>query len=271
MSDFIFLNPSPNMVKLAENIRGRGYVVKMVRNDQIPEINANAVHMFYGGGFSSFYKSGQPLCGIKHFLKLNRGMLSGIGFQLIKSKLKKLSKDMSGGDAVDYCLIKRGMISEQHTDITSVSRASSFAEIAEDNSNAAIVTGFMEFVGGSEKLIMYDTDFDLKEALGTDYFVFFLPGTKVEMCRSGNRLVLVSGRKEDPLELLLTLMPFMKRFGFKKVKELIISRNRMPWIINNIDKGLVLMNDYSYFNVSIKLEPEWFEKVGRKICSGQRQ
>lgn len=69
--------------------------------------------------------------------------------------------------------MKRRSLLENNMEISSVSSAASFSDIVEDNGNAVIVTGYMEFVAGSEKLSMYDTDFDLKEALGNDYFVFY--------------------------------------------------------------------------------------------------
>lgn len=259
------------MFRLAENIRSRGFMVKLVKNEQFPDISADNVHFFYDRSYCTFFQNDAPIGKIGQFSKLRRGFLSGLSQFMIKYSLKNISPDLACGDSVDLCLYKRHSLAENQYDISSVNRAASFSDIVEDNGNAAIVTGFMEFVAGGEKLVMYDTNFDLREALNNDYFVLFFKTVKIEMCRSGNRLILIGKKNDDCLGELIKHMPFMAKFNFKKVKELIILRNRMPWVVNNIDKGLLLINDYSYFNVSVKLEPEWFDKVGKHICADIRR
>ncbi len=271
MSDFIFLNPSPNLLKLTENIRSRGYIVKLVKNEQFPDVNAENIHVFYEGSYMTFFRNDPPQGKMSGFGRIRKGFLPSLVSASVKKELRGLSKDFACGDVVDLCLMKRRSLLESNIEISSVSSAASFSDIVEDNGNAVIVTGYMEFVAGSEKLSMYDTDFDLKEALGNDYFVFFTKTSRIEMCRSGNRLLVVGSRKDDHLSMLCDQMSFLKKFNFKRVKELIISRNRMPWIINHIDKGLVLLNDYSYFNVSVRLEPEWFDRVGKNLCADIRR
>jgi hypothetical protein len=59
----------------------------------------------------------------------------------------------------------------------------------------------------------------------------------------------------------------LKQFSFKKVKELVISRNRQPWAYKVIDKRIILLNDFSYFSLSLKLPDLWYEKAGRLLCS----
>lgn len=259
------------MFRLAENIRSRGFMVKLVKNEQFPDISADNVHFFYDKSYETFFQNDPAQGKIGGCTRLRKGFLSGLNQFMIKHSLKNISQSLSCGDSVDLCLTKRRSLAETKHDISTVSRAASFSDIVEDNGNASIVTGFMEFVAGGEKLSMYDTDFDIKEALGNDYFVLFLKNMKIEMCRSGNRLIIIGKKNDDCLGVLLDSMPFMKKFNFKKVKELIILRNRMPWIVNTIDKGLLLINDYSYFNVSVKLEPEWFDKVGKHICADVRR
>lgn len=59
MAEYIFLNPSPNMLKIAENVRSFGRDVVLVRNDQFPEIDAVNVHMFYGNTYRTIFP-GRP-------------------------------------------------------------------------------------------------------------------------------------------------------------------------------------------------------------------
>lgn len=259
------------MLKIAETVRSYGRNVVLVRNDQFPEIDAENVHMFYNKSFRTIYQGDSPNNDVKAFSRMKKNFLSGLTLGKIKSALNAESKDMGAGDVVDLCLLKRGVLSQKDMTTTPVSNATSFAKISSDNEHATIVTGYMEFLGGNEKLIMYDTDFDLKEALGKDYFVFFLNSDRVEMCASGNRLVTVGCKNKDHVQLLSEKFPFLNKFNFKKVKELVISRNRMPWVVNNIDKHLVLVNDFSFFNISIRMTDQWFEKVGRYICTDRQR
>lgn len=271
MADFIFLNPSTNLLKLADNVKGRGFQVKLVKNEQFPDITADNVHIFHDEGFDTYFQGKQPIGSTRQFSKLKKGLFSGFSQRSVRGELVRYSRDYCLGDIVDLAVMKRKSLETNRVTLSPVSSASSFSEIAEDNSNAVIVTGYMEFVAGNEKLSMYDTDFDLKEAIGNDYFVFMNQKMRLEMCCSGNRLVTIGHKKDDHLGFLYTKMPFLKKFEFKRVKELIISRNRMPWVINSLDKGLIILNDFSYFNVSVKMSTDWFDKVGKYICSGRHQ
>jgi len=271
MAEYIFLNPSPNMLKIAETVRSCGRDIVLVRNDQFPEIDAVNVHMFYNGTYRTIFPGDAQTGDLKPFSRLKKNFLSGMTLSKMRADLAVESRDLSSGDIVDLCLLKRGALTKKEVVTVPVNNATSFSKIASDNEHATIVTGYMEFLGGSERLIMYDTDFDLKEALGKDYFIFFLKNERVEMCSSGNRLVTIGSKTLDHIEVLSERFGFLKKFNFKKVKELVISRNRMPWIVNSIDKHLVLVNDFSFFNISIKLTDQWFEKVGRHICSDRQR
>ncbi|PLX68370.1 MAG: hypothetical protein C0602_09320 [Denitrovibrio sp.] len=271
MAEYIFLNPSPNMLKIAETVRSFGRNVVLVRNDQFPEIDAVNVHMFYDDSYRTIFPGEALNNDVKAFSRMKKNFLASMSVSKIKSDLAAESKNLKTGDIVDYCLLKRGVLSTKDVATSTVSNATSFAKISEDNEHATIVTGYMEFLGGSEKLIMYDTDFDIKEALGRDYFIFFLENERIEMCSSGNRLVTIGTKTKDHIELLSKRFKFFNKFNFKKVKELVISRNRMPWVVNNLDKHLILVNDFSFFNISIRMTDSWFEKVGRYICTDSQR
>lgn len=271
MADYIFLNPSANLLLLSEYVKNMGYNVKLVKNEQFPEISPDNVHIFYDGTSRSFTRKGEARGSARQFMKMKKGIFSGISNRQVRQELSSFSRGVACGDIVDLALFKRQSLETGKVNLSPVSSASSFSDIAEDNSDAVIVTGYMEFVAGNEKLTMYDTDLDIKDALGNDYFVFMINGVRVELCCAGNRLVTIGHKKDDVIPMITSQMPFLKKFGFKRVKELIISRNRMPWIINSLDKGLMILNDYSYFNASVRLGPDWLAKVGKYICAGKHR
>lgn len=218
MAEYIFfLNPSPNMLKIAETVRSFGRDVVLVRNDQFPEIDAVNIHMFYNSTYKTIFPGESSNSDVKAFSRMKKNFLSGMAVsKKIKTELSGVSGELQSGDIVDLCLLRRGVLSDKDVVTTPVSSATSFSKITADNDHATIVTGYMEFLGGNEKLIMYDTDFDLKEALGRDYFIFFIGKERIEMCASGNRLITIGSKHNDHIAVLSTRFKFLQKFNFKK-------------------------------------------------------
>lgn len=97
MSDFIFLNPSPNLLKLTENIRSRGYIVKLVKNEQFPDVNAENIHVFYEGSYMTFFKNDQPQGKMSGFGRVRKGILPSLVSSSIKESSKEFQKILPAG------------------------------------------------------------------------------------------------------------------------------------------------------------------------------
>lgn len=268
MSEFIILNPSPNMLKLYLYLKNSGKSVKVVENGQFPSSVNNCIYQFYD---KTYIKRGVG-GGIveESFLKLKKNIFSGFFLRKRASELKVISPALSSADLIDICLFKGCGLVEKAIPYESVS-GSAMQMLAKEHPGSKIITGYMENVQGSEKIVMFDTDFDIKETLGNDYFIFYQKGARLEVCTQGNRLITIGNKKIDHLEFLMEIQPLLKKFVFKKIKELVISRNRHPWISHSNGKDVILINDFSFFNISLKLPDTWAERVGKFICAGKQQ
>jgi len=270
MAEYVFLNPSPNLMKIAQYIRNMGNTIKIVRNGQFPELTSGVVHLFYSDTYKTILPSREKSKVSESYLKVKKNFLSPMLHNKVKKELKENNMNLSGGSLIDLFLFQQCPTNMAQENMIG-GEGNALQTITHENPESIIVTGCMEFIGGNEKLIMYDTDMDLKDSLGDDFYIFYSGGKRLEICAQGNRLVTIGERSLDHMNILNKLQPFTAKFTFKKIKELIISRNRMPWSVVNIDKNLVLINDFSLFNLSVTMPDGWTDKVGKHLCSGKQR
>jgi hypothetical protein len=269
MAEYIFLNPTPNLMKVAEYIKHCGRKVRLVTNNQFPPINASCIHVFHNGSYTTARCTAAPvevpsdLC-----MKIKKPLLPIMISNKISKELAAFGQDFKRGNVNDLCLMKSGGVYTLDTPMTSDEPAA-HQTLLNEHPEALIVTGYTESISGNEKIQMYDTDFDLKEAFGQDYFILFTGKERIEICSHGNRLITLGRKNLEHIEILTASFPMLKHFSFKRVKELVISRNRQPWAVKMTDKRVVLLNDYSYFNLSLRLPSVWYEKVGKLLCLGK--
>jgi hypothetical protein len=267
MAEFIFLNPTPNLMKVADYVKFSGRSVRIASNNQFPPITSANIHFFHGGTYSTARKSPNPKEVPADFcMKMKKNIFNFLYGRKIRSELAALGESFGQGNITDLCLMKtQGVYSH---DIKSTQDESvTHQTLLNEYPNSFIVTGYMESLSGTEKMQMYDTDFSLREAFGNDFFVVFTKNDRIEVCAHGNRLITVGRKNTEHINALAETFPMLKQFSFKRVKELVISRNRQPWAYKVIDKRIILLNDFSYFSLSLKLPDLWYEKAGRLLCS----
>jgi hypothetical protein len=117
-------------------------------------------------------------------------------------------------------------------------------------------------------LSLYETDFDLYASFGEDYFVIFYNFTRVEIYVYNKFLCIIHYNIIEPINLLFLRYPFLKKFNFKKVESLNLIINDEPWLISFESKNTILINDYSFNNLSVDMPEKWYESIGRFLCSG---
>ena len=218
MADYIFLNPSPNLYRVADYVRGAGHKIKVLKNSQLPEMSSGAVHMFYGGGYKTIKSSDATQGAVSdYYTKVKKTIFSHFAQKKITGELKNLHADLSGGNLVDLSILKHGNIDCSSKNLEA-DTGQTLRSLISDYPESKIITGCMEHLAGDEKMNLYDTDFDLKEALGGDLCVFFADGARLEVCAQGNRLITVGDKKMDHLAFMKNLQPFMKKFAFTRVK-----------------------------------------------------
>jgi hypothetical protein len=83
---------------------------------------------------------------------------------------------------------------------------------------------------------------------------------------SGNKLYVV-GDKDSNI-LFKNRLPFLQRNGIKKTNEFALFFNTNSYLVN-FEKKYILLNDFSYFNISVKMPDEWYERLGQYLCTGK--
>jgi hypothetical protein len=267
MADFIFLNPTPNLLKVADYVKFSGRSVRIVSNNQFPPITSANLHVFHENTYSTARKTSNPKEIPADFcMKMKKNIFNFMYGGKIKKALTELGEGFENGNITDLCLMNSlGVYS--HDIKSTQGEPVAHQTLLSEYPNSFIVTGYMESLNGSEKMQMYDTDFSIKDAFGNDFFVVFTKKSRLEVCAHGNRLITVGSKTTEHINTLAESFPMLKQFSFKKVKELVISRNRQPWAYKVIDKRIILLNDFSYFSLSLKLPDLWYEKAGRLLCS----
>lgn len=267
MADYIFLNPSPNLLKVADCLKYAGKSIRIASDSQFPMITSANMHIFCDGTYKTARKTSNPQEIPSEYCKaMKKNILNFMYGRKIANDLTKMGDGFEQGNITDICLIKTSGI-YSHTIKSQAYEQLSHQTILNEFPNSFIVTGCMESISGNEKMQMFDTDFNLKESFGSDYFLLFTKKDRLEICTHGNRLITIGSKNADHMEILTSAFPMLRTFSFKRVKELIIARNRNPWAYKVIDKRIILINDYSYFNLSLKLLDVWYEKAGKLLCS----
>ncbi len=267
MAGFIFLNPTPNLLKVADYVKFSGRSVRIASNNQFPPISSSNIHIFHGGTYTTARKSADPKeIPADYCMKMKKNIFNFLYGGKIRGELAGLGSGFEQGNITDLCLMKTlGVYS--HDIKNAQDEPVTHQTLLSEYPDSFIVTGCMESLSGNEKMQMYDTDFSLKEAFGNDFFVVFTGNDRIEVCAHGNRLITVGRKNTEHINTLEESFPMLKQFSFKRVKELVISRNRQPWAYKVIDKRIILLNDFSYFSLSLKLPDLWYEKAGRLLCS----
>lgn len=267
MPKLIFLNPTPNLLKVAEQVKAQGKSVRLAFNNQFPPISSTNLHVFKDGTYSTARKTPNPaevpseLC-----MKMKKNVFNFFYAKTVKSKLSEFGNEAGNANITDLCLFKTcGVYSHEIKHIHD--EPVTHQTLLSSNPDSLIVTSNIESLSGNEKMNMFDTDFCLKDAFGNDFFVVFAKQERIEVCVHGNRLITIGNKNSDHMQALGELFPMFKQFSFKKVKELVISRNRQPWAYKKAEKGVVLLNDFSYFNLSLRLPELWYQKAGKLLCS----
>lgn len=267
MAEFIFLNPTPNLLKVADCVKYSGRSVRIASDSQFPMITSDNMHIFCEHTYKTARRSSNPQEVPAEYCKaMKKNILNFLYGRKIESDLAKTAEGFNEGNITDLCLMKAPGV-YTHAIKSQTYEQLSHQTILSEFPDSFIVTGCMESISGNEKMQMYDTDFNLKESFGSDYFLLFTQKDRLEICTHGNRLITIGSKNADHMDILTAAFPMLRPFSFKKIKELIIARNRQPWAYKVIDKRIILINDYSYFSLSLKLPDLWYEKAGKLLCS----
>jgi len=274
ISKFVFINPSPNLYKISRFVKSFGKDVDYIYTKDF--INLNSEKIFYM----------TPRNILKFDLTMleksvdDKGIYSYKKRFFLKKHVKKCLEVLDNNDPymscanyVDFQIISRQRIKEYsagHGKTNYMDYASLKKRFVEND--CYYIAGWMpEDVKSRDLskffLFIFETDIDLEKCFGSDFFVVFFENVRFEIATLNGRLYILSTQNKNVLEKLKNKFTFMNKFTFKKVSEKTVTKNCNPWFVKGEKKNLTIVNDYSFFNISIKLPEDWYTGAGRYLCT----
>jgi hypothetical protein len=258
---FIFLNPSYNMYKIAKEIKLLGREVKFYKTPEFVISQAYKISLHFDNRYLFFTnEGGNKEITVNDIYKLKKSLFNS-GFKPRNLSFSKTLKD--------FCLSLAKKIEIDSNQFDELEELDLTKKILPEN--FLIVSAYAIGDLANKRLVnklvtIYDTDKELIESIKNNYFVFFVDSKRYEVFVQGENLVIVGDSNPD--FLISKKLQFFERFNLNQVKSYVIALNENSYIVN-FDKNHILLNDYSYFNISISMPDMWYKKVGQFLCTGK--
>lgn len=263
MADIVIINPSPNMRTVARELSTYGKRVELVSVSGLPYVTPKRVFYFFAGYNVCFTEDAQGEAEKEdRVFMFKRSVISRFRMWGVSKALDMLSPELAGGSFTDLIMFRRGMLRCDSRN-NALKKFSSAGEVRRSYPDAKIVSSAAAGVG-SLKLCRWETDFDLAETFGSDYFVFFGSGSRLEAFCSGGELFTLS-REKNHAGQFAKIIPSAAKFAFRQTDEKSVMRNPYPWIINSRSPKITLVNDYSLFGVSVDMPSSWYGRLAAAL------
>jgi hypothetical protein len=268
---FLFVNPSPNMFLLSKHIKSFGYDVEYVTTVNSLNNKSLKLYYFYNEKITHFDLTvlEQEANDSKSYLFKNN-FINNLKYKSYKSEFASILPGFPIGNFVDLQLLKKQRVK----DILPIpsKTVNSFEDVLNQNSDYFIVLSWIPYElysdsSNVENITIYETDMDIKSCFGSEYFIIFINNKRIELFCIENKVYLVAFKGISSLDLLKQKFSFLSKFSFILKDEFQIIRNRQPWV--KTKKNVLLLNDYSFFNLSVKMSDNWYESLGRHLCIGK--
>lgn len=268
MADIVIVNPSENMKILAAEIDSCGYKTVFASVSGVPCPRPERVFYFFSGYNVHF--SGEP----QGFAEKEDGMflfknsfLSRLRLGSVTKKLELINPDLEEGNFTDLLAFKRGVLKYPENYGEDVGIYPDLASVCMDFPSSLVISAASAGQSGT-KLIRWETDYDLAETFGDDYFVFLSPRGRIEAFTENGKLCTL-GKGGAHMEILLSVNKSFAKFSFEKISEEGFLMNRNPWCIEISSPKFLLVNDYSFGSVSISMPSGWYDKLAKYICENR--
>lgn len=272
INNYTFINPSPNLYRISKHIRNHGFNVNYVKIDHQLENQSERIYYFHDQQSQHFDLTMlEQYNDDKRCFNFKKTFINNYHFESFKKDFPSYAVGFDKGNFVDLQLLKKQRIK----DILPIpfETVNSYSDLNDvDNDTCYIGGWFPEKICAGpckvETVSVYETNMDAKHCFGNEYYVVLSKKTRVELFFLDGVICMIATKGVSPIESLIEQFAFLKKFEFKLTRSYNIFRNRKPWI-KKTKSNYILLNDYSFFNVSVKMPDHWYEAVGRYLCSGK--
>lgn len=269
--NYIILNPSGNLFKIGALLKEFGLNVYFFNTGELPLIVPNCVHLIFKDVFMTFDRKNSIDRDDNLSMLIKKGLRSGYKLKKMKKELSSIDDSLVNGDVSLLMLYKRKALFKYYMDV----KIEEIDTIKEINPKVGdkIITSTIPYLYLSkyiklyETLSIYESNFDLVESFGKDYYICFVKNEKIEFYVFNNYLCIIHNNILDPEAMLYDKFPFLHQFTFKKIEYIYFVRNHFPWVESFDNIRTILMNDYSYGGLSVKMSDRWYDGVMRYLCT----
>ena len=271
IKNYIILNPSANLFKIGLILKEFNMNVYFFNTREFPLIFPDCVHIIYSNMFLTYSRKNTLDSEDNLSMFIKKDLRNKYRLKKIKKELSSIDDSLINGNISILMLYKRNALVKYNLD-KSIEEIDTIKEInakAEDIiiSNTIPYLYLSKYISVYEILSVYESDFDLMESLGKDYYICFVKDEKIEFYVYNNYLCIIHKHILNPEYLIFYKFPFFKQFKFKRIEYIYLVRNHYPWIESYDQLRAVLINDYSFGGLSIRMNDLWYENVGRYLCT----
>ena len=267
MTEFIFINPSPNMEVVAKSVQDTGRSVMRMFTKEYINMRPESMWSFINCKRSSLTDKRAFTELDSNLTNLKKPLFPSFKYKYVNKKLTEIDPFIKSGTFQDYILLTGQLWRD--ADVPFKINDISFGEVAAKYPSSTIITSKMPAAAGRYATTFWRTDYDVQDALGNDYFFFFDGLNRYELFCVGEELVTV-GPANEKLDWLKKVNPTIARFAFEKTHSMTFHHNRNPWI-KRYSANVVLLNDYSWQDASVKLPDNWVKAVRKIICEDKKK
>ncbi len=267
MTDFVFINPSPNMEEVAAMITNNGRTTKSIFTKDFSQMTPKTLWAMTGYSAIQLGTSSMPADAYSAISNMKKPFFASMRIGFIKDRLAAMGPVFQNGTFQDYVLLTSSFWSKN--DCERELSDLSFEQAIERNTSSVIVTSSYPHPSGKYSISRWRTDFDMNDALGQGYYFFFDGKMRHEIYCTGNDFICISDSK-NKLDWLKKMNPTMARFAFEKTASVNFHQNVNPWIQKYSSK-VYLLNDYTWQGISVRMPENWAKSVAKHLCAENKK
>ncbi|GAB7140433.1 hypothetical protein RsTz2092_03810 [Deferribacterales bacterium RsTz2092] len=257
MSEFVFVNPSPNLELIACELEAYGREVSRVWTLEMLRARPANVWAFVGQKYSRLngHLAKDKLDG--NVTNLKKPFFASFKYRYVRQKLININPEVANGSFQDYILLTGEIWNDTKSNPPAFSKQTIDGVIAQ-YPDSIIITSQLPAYSGKRVVSMWESDYDVLDALGDDYYMFFEGNTRHELLCLEGKLRCVSDSAS--LDWLARLNPTMKRFKFENISSYSFIQNTNAWL-DKYSSSIFIVNDYSWLNFAVRMPDSWARDV----------
>lgn len=258
---YFIVNPSPNLYKLSQRLTDYGKEVELCSVEPIIKISGNRIvykeetdYHIYSFDITTDMIP-EPL------LNFKKNIFSSLSTKRFLKKNRLPSHN-------EYLLKNRFPIVEPFI-ISNTTNISKLEHILSSEKNCIFLASYVTSkdisnISFNKEVASFDISFNIEKYIGSDYIIVRYEDKNVEFFINEGKLTMLADNY-DIINKVIN-MTFLKNIDLKLIDRYKLFRNEDPFILK-LKSNFILINDYSYFNISFNPGKLWYEKLGRFLCT----